>query len=164
MSAHIRRMTAADLSMVLKWRNHPQVRQAMYTQHRIGESEHRQWFAQAEQDVSRSLLIFESNEQPLGFVQFHSQQKGQAIWGFYLAPDAPRGTGHELGQCALQYAFSEAGFCCLLAEVLCDNEASLRFHRRLGFVEQGTKQVAEHNVVCFCITAEQWQKGVNDEP
>ena len=104
----IRPMTHSDVERVLAWRNDPEVRRYMYTQHEITLTEHRAWFEQALQNPRKHLLIFEFDNQPLGFVNFNELASGGiADWGFYAAPDAPKGSGRKLGQAALQYAFTQ---------------------------------------------------------
>lgn len=159
----LRPMQANDLGMVLKWRNHPDVRRYMYTQHEIGPEEHRQWFERASQDTTKHLLIFEVANTPIGFVNVTQHQQGLiADWGFYLAPDAPRGSGYQLGQAVLHFVFSELGLHKLCGQVLASNERSLRFHQRLGFHQEGVlrdhhfddKQF--HAVVCFGLLHYEW--------
>ena len=66
----IRKVSEDDLTMVLSWRNHADVRRYMFTQHEISLDEHRNWFAKASQDPSRCLLIVEEAKQAIGYVQF----------------------------------------------------------------------------------------------
>lgn len=102
----IRRLTASDLPMLLAWRNHPDVRSYMFTQHEISLDEHSNWFAKASRDPSRCMLIVEDAGQPIGYVQFSKvEDGGVSDWGFYAKPDAPKGTGRRLGVMALNYAF-----------------------------------------------------------
>jgi len=46
-------LTAADLELILPWRNAPAVRRAMYSHHEISLPEHRAWFQRLQQDPSR---------------------------------------------------------------------------------------------------------------
>jgi hypothetical protein len=86
-------MVAGDLGLVLGWRNHPAVRGSMLSQHEITAAEHQAWFERAGQDASRKLLVAHDGERALGFVHFsHALEGGAADWGFYAAPDAPRGS------------------------------------------------------------------------
>ena len=102
----LRPMKESDLGQVLKWRNHPDVRSYMYTTHEIHMDEHRTWYAHASKNPKIALLIYERNELAIGFVNItRTRCPDVADWGFYLAPDAPRGSGQELGTQALNYAF-----------------------------------------------------------
>lgn len=133
----IREMTEADLPQVLAWRNHPDIRRFMLTQHEISLHEHRHWYAQAHADATRRLLIVEQADQALGFVQFNRVAPGGiADWGFYAAPDAVRGSGQTLGHTALAYAFQTLQLQKVCGQALVFNQASIRFHLGLGFVQE----------------------------
>jgi UDP-4-amino-4,6-dideoxy-N-acetyl-beta-L-altrosamine N-acetyltransferase len=158
----VRRMVAADLDAVLRWRNHPDVRRYMYTQHEITPAEHRAWFERAGADPRRHLLIFESGGVPAGFVSFAlGAEAGVADWGFYLAPDAARGQGQALGTAALEFAFKELKVSKVCGEALEDNERSIKFHERLGFAREGVLQKDAGGravaVVRFGLAASAWR-------
>ena len=135
----LRAMMDSDRGMVLAWRNQPAVRKNMYTQQIIPLEAHQNWWARTKDLSSSQYLIFEVGDQPLGAVNFTeiSPDDETAFWGFYTAPDAPKGTGTGLGLAALDYGFSELGLRKLCAEVLAYNAASLGFHRKLGFAQEG---------------------------
>jgi UDP-4-amino-4,6-dideoxy-N-acetyl-beta-L-altrosamine N-acetyltransferase len=156
-------MNQGDIEQVLAWRNHPEVRCFMYSQHEISVEEHAQWFAGASQDPQRHLLMFEINMTPLGFINIHQIASGGiADWGFYLAPDAPKGTGCTLGQVALRYTFEAAGLNKLCGQALAFNERSIRLHLNLGFQREGVLRqqyfdgLQYHDVVCFGLLAQEW--------
>ena len=157
-------MTHADLEQVLAWRNHEEVRRYMYTQHEIGLAEHTRWFDKVSQDCSRHLLVFERDALPLGFINVHQiAPGGVAEWGFYAAPEAPQGTGRQLGEAALQYAFSQAGLHKICGQALSYNERSIKFHLNLGFQQEGILREHHfdgqryHDVVHFGLLASDWQ-------
>lgn len=161
--ARIRRMTSADLEQVLSWRNHPAVRKYMYTQHEITLAEHVSWFERASQDARKQLLIFELSGQPLGFVNFNCMSSmAVADWGFYIAPEAPSGTGRLLGQAALAYAFEAMALHKVCGQALAFNERSIGFHLRQGFQKEGVLRDQHfdgrkyHDVVCFGLLASEW--------
>ncbi|NHW00823.1 UDP-4-amino-4,6-dideoxy-N-acetyl-beta-L-altrosamine N-acetyltransferase [Stutzerimonas degradans] len=157
-------MTHQDLAQVLAWRNHEDVRRYMYTQHEISLEEHTRWFERASQDSSRHLLVFESNSVPLGFINIHQTAPGGiADWGFYAAPDAPKGTGRQLGHAALQYAFLTARLHKVCGQALAYNQRSIKFHQNLGFQQEGILREHHfdgqqyHDVMCFGLLAREWQ-------
>jgi UDP-4-amino-4,6-dideoxy-N-acetyl-beta-L-altrosamine N-acetyltransferase len=160
---HVRRMVEGDLEQVLAWRNHPDVRRFMYTQHEIGLAEHRAWFERASQDEHRHLLIVEEEGLALGFVQFNEpSQNGVAEWGFYAAPNTPKGTGRKLAHAALDHAFGALGFHKVCGQALDFNERSIAFHRSLGFIDESVlrEQYFDgdryHAVHCFGLLASEW--------
>ena len=67
----IRSMNKINIEPVLAWRNHPEIRRYMLSQHKISFDEHRHWFELTSQDSKRRLLIVEHTEIPIGFVHFN---------------------------------------------------------------------------------------------
>jgi RimJ/RimL family protein N-acetyltransferase len=83
-------------------------------------------------------MILEVDGQPLGFANLGPcDDAGSISWGFYAAPGAPAGTGRQLGEAALDYAFNTLGVRQVRGEVLEHNSASLAFHCKLGFSQAG---------------------------
>lgn len=160
----VRNMREEDLARVLEWRNHPDVRKFMYTQHEITTQEHRSWFESSRRNPARHLLIFESESVPLGFISINQKLPGHvADWGFYLAPLAPRGMGHRLGVAALTFAFTTLGLHKVCGQALVFNERSIRFHLRLGFKCEGELREQHydgenyHSVMHFGLLSREWQ-------
>lgn len=159
----VRPMADTDLERVLVWRNHPDIRRCMLTQHRISPDEHRRWFERTGRDPDRHLLLFEIAETPLGFVHFTGKlSAGFADWGFYTDPKAPRGTGRKLGKAALHYAFDRVGFHKVCGQALDFNGASIRLHRALGFRQEGVLRQqycidnVYHDLICFGLLRSEW--------
>lgn len=162
-SGSLRPMTFEDLDQIFAWRNHPEVRRYMYTTHEIAHDEHRRWFERAAQDADRYLLVFEQESKPQGFINLHLIAPGGiADWGFYAAPDAPKGTGRRLGCAALDFAFAELGLHKVCGQALDFNERSIRFHHNLGFRQEGTLREQHfdgfnyRDILCFGLLAADW--------
>jgi UDP-4-amino-4,6-dideoxy-N-acetyl-beta-L-altrosamine N-acetyltransferase len=161
--AGVRLMTENDLEQVLSWRNHPDVRRYMYSQHEISLEEHTRWFSRVSQDPRRHLLVFEIDRTPCGFFQINKIASGGiADWGFYAAPDAPKGTGRALGKAALRYVFDTLGLHKICGQVLACNARSIDFHQSLGFQREGFLRQQHfdgekyEDVVCFGVLASEW--------
>jgi UDP-4-amino-4,6-dideoxy-N-acetyl-beta-L-altrosamine N-acetyltransferase len=156
-------LTAADLPLVRAWRNHDDVRRHMFSTHAIAEDEHRQWFTRQQADPTRRLWLFRRDGVPMGFVHFSGVAPGGvAEWGFYAAPGAARGTGSALGRAALARAFGDERLHKVCGQVLAGNAASLAFHRRLGFADEGVLRQQHrtgdtyHDVHCFGLLRADW--------
>lgn len=165
-----REMTEADLELVLSWRNHPEVRRHMYTSHEITPEEHAQWYERASIDPKKHLLIYENNNERRGFVSITEVSEGRiAEWGFYVSPEAAKGTGKNLGNTALNYAFETLQLHKLCGQALATNERSIRFHERLGFQSEGTLRHQHFDgqryidVICFGLLAEEYQDSAAGE-
>ena len=137
----------------------------MLTQHEISLEEHRNWFARVKEDKTRQQLIVMDAGSPIGFVQFSSiSQGGIADWGFYARPDAPKGSGTKLGQAALAHAFETLGLHKVCGQAIDINLASIAFHQKLGFTEEGRLREQErigknyYTLFCFGLLAKDWQE------
>jgi len=161
--SHLREMTAADLEHVLKIRNHNEIRRNMLTHHEIAMNEHISWFHSSSQNENIELLVFEMNEECCGFVQFKkTHYPGVQDWGFFVSPDAPKGTGKKLGMAALSRAFKKDNLHKIRGEVLEGNQSSIGFHKSLGFLQEGVFRdhhfdgEVYHNIICFGLLKHDW--------
>lgn len=163
-SSRIRLMTIDDLERVLCWRNSLDVRRFMFTQHEITLDEHIRWFNKVSKDPDKHLLIFEKDGVSQGFVNINELGGQVADWGFYTAPDSPKGTGFQLGQAALSYAFDILELHKVCGQALEFNERSVRFHLRIGFQQEGRLREhyydghEYHAVICFGLLRHEWQR------
>jgi UDP-4-amino-4,6-dideoxy-N-acetyl-beta-L-altrosamine N-acetyltransferase len=160
----IRPMTREDLPQVLAWRNHPLVRQHMFTRHEISMDEHCTWFDRVSADPSRRVLLVVSADGPFGCVQFSQVAPGEvATWGFYVRPQAPRGSGMRLGKLALDHAFGALRLYKVCGQALESNTASQAFHLKLGFTQEGVRlepfpgKDGTQAVICFGLQAACWK-------
>ncbi len=165
----------ADLESVLKLRNHSEIRRHMLTQHEISSEEHASWFDRSSQNPALELLVFELDQTCYGFVQFkQTSYHGVVEWGFYTAPDAPKGTGKMLGRLALIYAFKKKDLHKICGQALRCNLRSIGFHKSLGFSHEGILRdqhfdgTAYHDLICFGLLRRDWfakgqLKGIIDD-
>jgi RimJ/RimL family protein N-acetyltransferase len=123
----------------------------------------REWFARQRSDPQIHLFLFELGGIPSGYVRFQlAKATGIADWGFYRAPGAPAGMGARLGRAALAHAFEILSAHKVCGRVLAFNDASIRFHERLGFVREGTLREQHfdgemrHDLICFGLLAQEW--------
>lgn len=158
-NGNVRKATLADTEMIWQWRNHADVRQWMFGQDEIALSDHEKWFGKQLENPNVHLLVFELNNEPLGFVNFtqitvdkyqrlqlpksnspkSKPNEKTASWGFYLSPNSPKGQGlgFALGVLAIARIFNSTDIGKITAQVLEYNTASLALHRKLGFSEKG---------------------------
>ncbi len=140
----LREAADADRDMVLRWRNHPQVRRAGFTTHEIDPAEHGRWWSSVRADDTRWLLIYEHGIAPSGVVTFTTDDSETATWGFYLDIEGLNRRGELLPAWigiereSASYAFEKVGVSVLRGDVLASNTAVRRLHRRCGFAETGT--------------------------
>jgi UDP-4-amino-4,6-dideoxy-N-acetyl-beta-L-altrosamine N-acetyltransferase len=163
----IRPIEEQDLPLVLEWRNSSRIRQWMYTDHLISWEEHVQWYKRLKDSKDKATLIYEKESIPTGVVNFTQivPEHRRCFWGFYLGQEGLQpGTGSDMGRQALHYAFQIYSVDKICAEALDHNEASVAFHLKLGFVQEGLlrrhviKGGQHLDVRCFALFRDQFEE------
>jgi len=163
----LRPLDCDDLEFVLAWRNSERIRANMYTDHIISASEHQAWYDRIKDEPSVVYRLFEYRQTSVGLSYFTDIDltNGLCLWGFYLgAVNLPGGSGTMMGYLSLQHAFDQLHIRKVCGEVLTYNEPSLKFFRRLGFVEEGRRR--QHvlrkggyvDVVIFSLLDDEWRR------
>jgi len=140
-----------DLDKIRNWRNAPDVRKNMFTDHIISAEEHLAWWKSLSKDISRQCLLFVHNGIDVGVVNFFDievdidDKTKTCHWGFYLANDlkdfqANIQAWQSLEIEAIDYAFTELGCQQLYCETFRFNKPVLEMHKRFGFVEIAIEQ------------------------
>lgn len=167
MPYHLRPMTSDDLEAVRTWRNHPTVRASMFTDHVITPEEHAAYFDRALKDPKKRYLICSDvagADYGLGGLVGIDTAHGTADWGFYRNDRPGEHAGTWLGLLLLDEAFASLGLEKVSAEVLDGNTRSLRFHDRLGFVQEGVfrchhlKDGVRYDVFRLALFRHDWQQ------
>ncbi|MFN4280629.1 UDP-4-amino-4,6-dideoxy-N-acetyl-beta-L-altrosamine N-acetyltransferase [Thermosynechococcus sp.] len=133
-------LSLQEREMVRSWRNHPTVRQWMYSDHEISKLEHYQFIRKLVNSQKDFYYLLYTQEAPIGVlylnrVDFRHQN---AYFGIYANPEKRvHGAGILLEKAALRLAFDIAQLHTLKLEVIADNERALTFYRRMGFQEEG---------------------------
>ncbi|MDD9808044.1 MAG: UDP-4-amino-4,6-dideoxy-N-acetyl-beta-L-altrosamine N-acetyltransferase [Gammaproteobacteria bacterium] len=143
MNASLRPVTEADLQDLLRWRNHPRVRRAMVTKHRISAEEHAAWWQKTRADKTKQWRIYEENGEPLAVASFFRLDAGEKTgwWGFYLCDYSEQNAAgraplaRRVIQSVICHAAEELKLCRLLCEVFKDNLPARRLYEEHGFRE-----------------------------
>ena len=144
----LRKLKEDELDVVRRWRNEPDVRRVMFTDHVISPEEHRKWWSNVKHDPTKEVLLFLDQGQAIGVVNFFDIDSGMRSchWGFYLADSATMGDRNkvaawlELEQEAVAYAFDTLGCESLHCETFSHNAAALQMHKRFGFRRTGVQR------------------------
>lgn len=133
----LRPLAAADSDRVRTWRNLPDIRRWMYTDHVISPEEHARWFPAALADPSRTYWIVELDGAPVGLANLADINPSQrrATWAYYLAEPSVRGrgVGAFVEYFVIEHVFGDLGLDKLWCEVLVENEAVWKMHEAFGF-------------------------------
>ncbi len=128
-----------DLPIILQWRNSDVVRPFMINNCLITQEEHYRWFNSLDSEQN-CCLIFLYDNRPVGYVGFTeiNDFHERCQWGFYLGEsDLPPGTGYLMGRLAMDYAFNQLKLNRVYSYILPNNERSINYHKKLGFLEEG---------------------------
>ncbi|MEN3027940.1 MAG: UDP-4-amino-4,6-dideoxy-N-acetyl-beta-L-altrosamine N-acetyltransferase [Aquificaceae bacterium] len=108
-------LTQEEKEMVRRWRNHPEVRKWMYTDHEISKEEHEEFIESLKKDKRNYYYLVYKGKDPIGVltltrVDFRNHN---AYFGIYANPEEKvHGAGIALGKSAIALAFDVA--CCIL--------------------------------------------------
>ena len=125
---------------VLKIRNQPEIREAMFTSHLISESEHKNWLSRILNDPEQKIFIIYEENSVRGVVSLSKLDlRNQSCdWAFYLdVKSHGNGIGATIEFAILNYVFMNLGLMKLNCEVLESNPSVVRLHNKFGFKEEG---------------------------
>ncbi|MFN3264087.1 MAG: UDP-4-amino-4,6-dideoxy-N-acetyl-beta-L-altrosamine N-acetyltransferase, partial [Aquificaceae bacterium] len=133
-------LTEEEREMVRRWRNHPEVRRWMYTDHEISVEEHKEFVENLKRDKRNFYYLVCSEGKLIGVIYLNKVDlhNRNAYFGIYANPEEKiHGAGLILERSAISLAFEVAGLHTLKLEVIEDNERATNFYKRMGFVEEG---------------------------
>jgi UDP-4-amino-4,6-dideoxy-N-acetyl-beta-L-altrosamine N-acetyltransferase len=135
----LREIREDEVGTMLGWRNSPDIRKNMYTQHEISSEEHLAWWRGVQRRDDQKYFMYALNGSPMGIVAFNNidSVNEHSFWAFYASPEAPRGTGTKMELNALNYAFDILDLHKLSCEVLAYNEPVIKLHKKFGFQVEG---------------------------
>ncbi|WJE16334.1 UDP-4-amino-4,6-dideoxy-N-acetyl-beta-L-altrosamine N-acetyltransferase [Halobacillus sp. ACCC02827] len=162
----LRDVKEKDWRQIWTWRNREEIRRHMYNNQPIEWDSHLEWMKKEQKNTQAHAKIFVSGKRPLGFVRFSDIDRvhKRCLWGFYIGdPAAPKGAGTEMGKLALDYIFKQEPVHKVCAEVLSSNTGSVRYHEKLGFVQEG--RLCSHwnrggvflDVILLALFKEDWE-------
>lgn len=127
----VRDATAADSSLIFKWRNHPATRAVSRHSDPIDQGAHDAWFARTLADPDRRLMIGVVGQRPVGAIRLDRVDAATIEVSLYLDPALPGlGLGPRLLAAGERAA---AGGLDILAEVLEGNRGSERLFESSGY-------------------------------
>jgi UDP-4-amino-4,6-dideoxy-N-acetyl-beta-L-altrosamine N-acetyltransferase len=161
-------LDSASQMAVRDIRNEENVRRWMFTDHVIGESEHRGWIERLKADDRQIVFaVLDDDSKPLGLVSVNAIDRlhRKAEWAYYLTESERGGLGPALEFAILNLIFGSLGIEKLNCEVIEGNGAVVKLHKRFLFVEEGfrrsniVKDGIRVGVHILGLTKEDWVAG-----
>jgi len=140
-----RELSDKERTMVLEWRNDPEIRKWMRNRQPISLKEHQRFIASLQRSEEKRYFVVKESEEYIGVVDFTDINRNQksAFFGVYANPTSKkRGLGSKLLASLINYAKEELGLKLLRLEVLKSNEKAIALYKKFGFIEY--KQEAEY--------------------
>jgi len=128
---------------LLSIRNQQIIRESSYSSHVIANNEHLRWVEQLQTDPSLTFFAVTYKREIVGGVGLRNIDIKQqtAEWSFYVSETAiGQGIGLALGVGALDMFFGTLELKSVVGEALIANEASMAYHRKLGFQQISQQQ------------------------
>jgi UDP-4-amino-4,6-dideoxy-N-acetyl-beta-L-altrosamine N-acetyltransferase len=124
-----------------QWRQRLDIARFMYSQAPIAWADHLRWLEALPEDRSRKHWVIQHGDCPVGsaYLTEIDAWNRRAMFGMYVADQGARilGVGAAAEFLALEYAFGAFRLEKVSCEVFAVNQAPLRMHARMGFVQEG---------------------------
>lgn len=123
-------------SLVLQWRNHPDIRSFMYTEHIITQNEHQAFLNSLGNRKDKCYFLVLDTNRPIGVIDLTEIQDASAVIGLYANPfDAQKGKGSILMKTLMEYAIQTLHLNRLKAECFSDNIKAKYLYEKFDFKE-----------------------------
>ena len=129
-------MEGSDMGDLLKWRNHPVIRENSFSTNAISLNEHERWFKKKIKDPSSKIYIACCGDGKIGMIRFDDH--GDVIKvNVMLNPDfLNKGLGSKVIKLGVEKLISEIKLDKpIVAEIKNDNIASIKAFQKVGFKE-----------------------------
>jgi UDP-4-amino-4,6-dideoxy-N-acetyl-beta-L-altrosamine N-acetyltransferase len=143
-------LNEAEKKIVLKMRNHPEVRKWMYDNKEISLVEHISFIEDLESSKDRYYFVVKFQSQILGTINFTKVDKKNRVseFGLYANPfETVHGVGRILEEVSIDYASRVLNLNKLMLEVFVDNRQVINLHKKYGFIETGKRSVNGKDVL-----------------
>jgi RimJ/RimL family protein N-acetyltransferase len=130
-----------DASLLLEWRNDPDVRMASRHTEEIGLAEHEAWLEEVLADGTRHLLVAELDGRAVGQARF--DPRSESTWEISVSVAAEargRGLGRRLIEAGVSWLGQREPASAVEALVRADNSRSIEAFEATGFDRRGTDE------------------------
>lgn len=123
-----------QLTLVLSWRNHPDIRQWMLRNDEISSEDHFRFIESLKQRTDKRYFLVQREGKNIGVIDFMDITEKSAELGLYANPQM-RGIGETLMRALIDYAFVTLKVKTLIATVFADNERAKHLYEKFDFIE-----------------------------
>lgn len=124
-----------QLTTVLAWRNHSDIRRWMLSDDEISLENHLRFVESLKNRADKRYFLVQQEDVYIGVIDFTDITQNSAEIGIYANPDM-RGVGEALMNALIEYAFSTLGVTMLIASVFADNDRAKHLYEKFDFTER----------------------------
>ncbi len=139
-------LSKEELYLVLKWRNHPNIRVWMYNKKKISMDEHLNFINSLKQNNTKEYFLLKKDDDYIGVIDLNG-----TYLGIYANPHKKR-VGDILLNEIIRYAFDTKKLLFLKAEVYKENKKAIKLYERHGFKLKSQK----NNLLTMELENENW--------
>ena len=141
-------LTVDDKKMILRWRNHPNIRKWMFTQETINLVDHLNYIDSLNSREDRVYFLVKKGSQTIGVIDFTNidHENKKAEFGIYGNPELRR-VGRILMENIIDYGFNVLKVETLVSEVFEDNISAIKLYKRYNFKYIATKYINGRDII-----------------
>ena len=139
-----------EKKMILKWRNHPNIKKWMYNQKEISLDSHLNFIESLKSFKDKIYFLVKMNKEYIGVIDFTSidYKNKSTCFGLYSNPyNKTAGIGTILLKTIIDYAFNSLNMNILKLEVFEINKKALNLYKKFNFKKTGKKIVNNKKVI-----------------
>ena len=138
-----------EKEMILKWRNHPDIRKWMYNQDEIKLEEHLNFIESIKSRKDKLYFLVKKEEEFIGVIDFTQLVEKKSVhMGIYSNPNL-KGNGKILLNKIIDYSFNNLKVERVFSEVFAENEKAHNLYKKFNFKDISEKTVNNKKVICM---------------
>ena len=135
-----------QLTMVLAWRNHSDIRRWMVSDDEISLENHLHFVESLKNRADKHYFLLQREDEYIGVIDFTGITDTSAEIGIYANPQM-HGVGKALMNALIEYGFSTLGVKMLIASVFADNERAKHLYEKFDFTETARRFYKEREMI-----------------
>ena len=138
-----------EKEMILKWRNHPEIRKWMYNQDEIKLEEHLRFIDSLKSRKDKLYFLVKKEDEFIGVIDFTQLVEKKSVhMGIYSNPKI-KGNGKILLNKIIDYSFNNLKVKRIFSEVFAENKKAHNLYKKFNFKDISEKIVNNKKVFCM---------------
>ena len=138
-----------EKEMILKWRNHPEIKKWMYNQDEIKLEEHLTFIESLKSRKDKLYFLVKKEDEFIGIIDFTQiVENGSVHMGIYSNPNI-KGNGAILLNKIINYSFNNLKVERVFSEVFAENEKAHNLYKKFNFKDISEKTINNKKVICM---------------